>query len=95
MGVQFINKINKESNSLTTLKIEDEEFPLTEKDLTQLVRALYDARQDVFNEAGLIYENEAEVQELKDRVEELQDENRRLEEENASLENELSGYEEN
>lgn len=83
--IKFINKINKENNSLTTLSIDGVEFPLTEKELAKLVHELYTMREDAFLDYELVYESKS----LKERVRELENENDDLEEECNCLRNQL------
>lgn len=93
MKIDFVNKINKEHCSLTTLVLGDKEFPLTEKELIQLLQTFYHKREDVFQSEGLIYEDQAKVQRLEERVEELEDANEELERENIDLQDDIDKYE--
>lgn len=75
--IEFINKLNKEANSMTSLKINEELIPLTEKELKVLFRSLFNVRDDLFKEEEFIEPREAfklksELQYYKDRVDELE-----------------------
>ena len=71
MVIKVVNKINKEYGSLTTLSLGEQEFPLTEKDLFNLIYQLNLMRDDVVKEA--INDNsDNEISELKEKVSELE-----------------------
>ena len=40
MNIQVINKINKEACSMTTLRVGEHEYPLTEKEINYIVNLL-------------------------------------------------------
>lgn len=71
--VEFVNKINKENNSLTTLRINNNEFPLNEKELQQLISSLANMREDLFVQEGYKLDSNAQ-----DKIEDLEDEITRL-----------------
>lgn len=88
MQVEFINKAKKEYNSLTSLVLSGvsennqltTEIPFTEKELSQLLRSLYNMRQDIFESEGLLEneddkkskeELEAEVERLRDIIDDI------------------------
>ena len=67
MVIKVINKLNKEYGSMTTVKLGDQEFPLTEKELIKLVNALYEKREDVFDSLDFIKDLKYEIESLKER----------------------------
>lgn len=94
MDVKVINKLNKVGCSITTLKFDNEEIPLNEKDLYNLVYQLNIMRNDIIKEVLEIdeYEDEkdSELEDLKNTISDLErdldDANDRIEE----LENTLN-----
>ena len=73
MNIKFVNKVNKEACSITSLIIDDKEIALDEVDLRKLFLSLLETREDLFDEH---YENQYanEVEKLKNTVEELENE---------------------
>lgn len=67
MVIKVINKLNKEYGSMTTVKLGDQEFPLTEKELLKLVEALYEKREDVFDSLDFIKDLKYEIERLRER----------------------------
>ena len=73
MDIKFVNKVNKEACSMTSLIIDGKEIPLDEVDLRKLFLSLLETREDVFDEHyENIYVNE--VEKLKNSIEELESE---------------------
>lgn len=71
MDIKVVNKINKEHDSITTLIFGEQEFPLTEKELFNLIYQLNLMRDDVVKE--VIDDNSGnEIKELKEKVSELE-----------------------
>lgn len=61
MKIEVINVINKEANSITSLKINDQLIPLTEKELIKLITCLVEKREDLFEDEGFITPDEASL----------------------------------
>lgn len=70
MNIQVINKINKEACSMTTLKLGEQEYPLTEKELINLLTQLKYRRDDLFEDLDSV-----KVTELSDEIDDLRQEN--------------------
>ena len=81
MNIQVINKINKEACSMTSLKIGEQEYPLTEKELINLLAQLKYRRDDLFEDLDSV-----KVIELSDEVDDLRQENVQLRSDNEDLE---------
>lgn len=108
MNIDFKIEANKEYNSTITMTlsnikvgdsiiVSDVKYYLTEKDLTNLIKELYNKREDIFESEGFIKQSESEVEFLRDRVKELEEENQNLyirvdelEEENDDLYEDLA-----
>lgn len=71
--IDFINIIKRGACSITTLKVNDQEFSLTEKELTKLLLKLKDKRPDLFDD---LYSER--VSELSIELEALTEENQML-----------------
>lgn len=71
--IQIINKVNSENNSLTTLKVDDLEIALSEKELKLLFEQLYENRSDIFEDvvSSLFMEIESLKEELNDAEEQI------------------------
>lgn len=70
MNIQVINEINKEACSMTTLKLGEQEYPLTEKELINLLTQLKYRRDDLFEDLDSV-----KVTELSDEIDDLRQEN--------------------
>lgn len=81
MDIQVINKINKEACSMTTLKLGEQEYPLTEKELINLLTQLKYRRDDLFEDLDSV-----KVTELSDEIDDLRQENVELRSDNEDLE---------
>ena len=81
MNIQVINKINKEACSMTSLKIGEQEYPLTEKELINLLTQLKYRRDDLFEDLDSV-----KVIELSDEIDDLRQENVELRSDNEDLE---------
>lgn len=81
MNIQVINKINKEACSMTSLKIGEQEYPLTEKELINLLTQLKYRRDDLFEDLDSV-----KVTELSDEIDDLRQENVELRADNEDLE---------
>lgn len=81
MNIQVINKINKEACSMTSLKIGEQEYPLTEKELINLLTQLKYRRDDLFEDLDSV-----KVTELSDEIDDLRQENVELRSDNEDLE---------
>lgn len=81
MNIQVINKINKEACSMTTLKLGEQEYPLTEKELINLLTQLKYKRDDLFEDLDSV-----KVTELSDEIDDLRQENVELRSDNEDLE---------
>ena len=81
MNIQVINKINKEACSMTTLKLGEQEYPLTEKELINLLTQLKYRRDDLFEDLDSV-----KVIELSDEIDDLRQENVELRSDNEDLE---------
>lgn len=68
--IEFINKINKEACSMTTLRVGEHEYPLTEKELINLLTQLKYRRDDLFEDLDSV-----KVTELSDEIDDLRQEN--------------------
>lgn len=81
MNIQVINKINKGACSMTSLKIGEQEYPLTEKELINLLTQLKYRRDDLFEDLDSV-----KVTELSDEIDDLRQENVELRADNEDLE---------
>lgn len=81
MNIQIINKINKEACSMTSLKIGEQEYPLTEKELINLLAQLKYRRDDLFEDLDSV-----KVTELSAEIDDLRQENVGLRSDNEDLE---------
>ena len=81
MDIQVINKINKEACSMTTLKLGEQEYSLTEKELINLLTQLKYRRDDLFEDLDSV-----KVTELSDEIDDLRQENVELRSDNEDLE---------
>ena len=79
--IEFINKINKEACSMTTLRVGEHEYPLTEKEINILLVNLKEKRDDLFEGFDSDF-----VSELKEEIENLRQENVELRSDNEDLE---------
>ena len=83
-NIQIKNILNKDANSMTTLKIDEQEIPLTEKEVKTLFEQLYENRPDIFEEV---------VGSLLEEIEELTDNLNDAESQIDNLKDELKFYE--
>ena len=81
MNIQVINKINKKACSMTSLKIGEQEYPLTEKELINLLTQLKYRRDDLFEDLDSV-----KVTEVSEEIDDLRQENVELRSDNEDLE---------
>lgn len=85
--IDFINIVKREACSITTLKVNDQEFPLTEKELTKLLLELKNKRPDIFDDlySERVSELSAELEDLTKEHQMLKDDLDDLEWSNENL----------
>lgn len=68
--IQVVNKLNKDACSLTTLVIDSQEFPLTEKEWERLLSQITTMRPDLNASYTDVIE---ELEDAKERIRDLED----------------------
>ncbi len=72
MNIWLINEINSEIKSLSTLVIENQKFPITDKDIKKLLVEINSNRPDLIEDVfDLAHLRDDEINELKDTIEDL------------------------
>ena len=72
MNIWLINEINSEVKSLSTLVIEDQKFPICDKDIKKLLSEIKNNRPDLIEDVfDLNYLRDDKINELKSTIEDL------------------------
>lgn len=72
MNIWLINEINSEVKSLSTLVIEDQKFPICDKDIKKLLFEIQNNRPDLIEDVfDLNYLRDDKINELKNTIEDL------------------------